>query len=432
MPADIRVPTLGESVVEGTILRWYKQPGDSVKVGDALAELETDKVTVDIPAERSGVLLSILKGEGETVTVGDVMATLEEAGTQAPAEPPAPSNGASGPGASASVDAVSATADAAEHVRVTPLARKLAQEHGVDPAAVAGVGPVGRVRRSDVEQFLSVPPATAPVTARTAMAPGVAAARPPVTLPAPITESARLSSAPAAVGADEERVSMTRRRRTIAQRLVEAQATAAMLTTFNECDMTAIMDMRKRRRDSFRERYGVSLGFMSFFTRAAVGALKAFPRLNAEMRREELVLKRHYDIGVAVDTEEGLVVPVVRNADRLSFVEIERTIGDLAKRARDGKLSIADLQGGTFTITNGGVFGSLFSTPIINMPQAAILGMHRIQERPMVVDGQVAVRPMMYLALTYDHRIVDGREAVQFLVRIKELVEEPERLLTEA
>lgn len=225
---------------------------------------------------------------------------------------------------------------------------------------------------------------------------------------------------------------MTRRRRTIAQRLVEAQVTAAMLTTFNECDLTAIMDMRKRRRESFKERYGVSLGFMSFFTRATVGALKAFPRVNAEIRGDDLILKRHYDIGVAVDTEEGLVVPVVRNADHLSFVEIERTIADLAKRARDGKLSIADLQGGTFTITNGGVFGSLFSTPIINMPQAAILGMHRIQERPVVLDGQVVVRPMMYLALTYDHRIVDGREAVQFLVRIKDLVEEPERLLTEA
>jgi len=224
---------------------------------------------------------------------------------------------------------------------------------------------------------------------------------------------------------------MSRRRRTIAQRLVEAQATAAMLTTFNECDMTAVMDVRKRRRDAFRERYGASLGFMSFFTRATVGALKAFPRLNAEIRGGDLILKRHYDIGVAVDTEEGLVVPVVRDADRLRFVEIEQTIADLAKKAREGKLSIADLQGGTFTITNGGVFGSLMSTPIINMPQAAILGMHRIQERPMAIDGQVAIRPMMYLALTYDHRIVDGREAVQFLVRVKEFVEDPETMLIE-
>ena len=224
---------------------------------------------------------------------------------------------------------------------------------------------------------------------------------------------------------------MTRRRRTIAQRLVEAKSVTAMLTTFNECDMSAIMDVRKRRRDAFREKHGVSLGFMSFFTRAAVGALKAYPRINAEIQGDDLIIKRHYDIGVAVDTEEGLVVPVVRDADRMSFVEIERTIGDLAKRAREGKLSITDLQGGTFTVTNGGVFGSLFSTPILNMPQAAILGMHRIEERPVVRDGQVVVRPMMYLALTYDHRVVDGREAVQFLVRIKELVEDPETLLIE-
>jgi 2-oxoglutarate dehydrogenase E2 component (dihydrolipoamide succinyltransferase) len=250
--------------------------------------------------------------------------------------------------------------------------------------------------------------------------------------PTASSQAGRPASAYPELAAQEERVTMTRRRRTIAQRLVEARATAAMLTTFNECDLTAIMDLRKRRRDSFKERYGVSLGFMSFFTRAAVGALKAYPRLNAEIRGDDLILKRHYDIGVAVDTEEGLVVPVVRNADRLSFVEIERTIADLAKRARDGKLSISDLQGGTFTVTNGGVFGSLFSTPIINMPQAAILGMHRIQERPVALNGQVAIRPMMYLALTYDHRIVDGREAVQFLVRIKELVEDPELLLTEA
>jgi 2-oxoglutarate dehydrogenase E2 component (dihydrolipoamide succinyltransferase) len=421
MPVDIRVPTLGESVVEGTVLRWYKQVGDTVAVGDALAELETDKVTVDIPADRNGTVLSIVKAEGETAAVGDVLATLEEAAEGAVGQSPSPPVAAhaasgAGPAPAASVPAA-ATGPEANHVRSTPMARKLAEERGVNLSSVEGSGPVGRVRRNDVEQFLTAAPAP---TAQTATS---------VTLPAP---TARPASAFPALGEAEERASMTRRRRTIAQRLVEAQATAAMLTTFNECDLTAIMDLRKRRRDSFKERHGVSLGFMSFFTRAAVGGLKAFPRLNAEIRGDELILKRHYDIGVAVDTEEGLVVPVVRNADRLSFVEIERTIADLAKRARDGKLSIADLQGGTFTLTNGGVFGSLFSTPIINMPQAAILGMHRIQERPVALNGQVVIRPMMYLALTYDHRIVDGREAVQFLVRLKELVEDPELLLTEA
>lgn len=422
MPVEIRVPSLGESVVEGTVLRWYKQVGDTVAMGDPLLELETDKVTVDMPAEQAGTLLSTTKGEGETVSVGDVVGTLEESGHtgREPADDSAPAVASGPPTPSVTTGAPAASA-AADHVLTTPMARRLAEEHGVNPAQVEGSGPAGRVRRSDVAQYLSTGPA------QTASVP-----TPPSPLSVPAVPPGPERAAAVPLADFEERRTMTRRRRTIAQRLVEAQATAAMLTTFNECDMTAIMDMRKRRRDSFKERYGVSLGFMSFFTRAAVGALKAFPRVNAEIRGEDLILKRHYDIGVAVDTEEGLVVPVVRAADRLSFVEIERTIGELAKRARDGKLSIPDLQGGTFTITNGGVFGSLFSTPIINMPQAAILGMHRIQERPVVLDGQVAVRPMMYLALTYDHRIVDGREAVQFLVRIKELVEEPERLLTEA
>jgi 2-oxoglutarate dehydrogenase E2 component (dihydrolipoamide succinyltransferase) len=424
MPVDIRVPTLGESIVEGTVLRWYKQVGDTVGVGDAIVELETDKVTVDIPADRNGVVMSITKGEGETASVGDVLGTLDEAaeagGAAAPPATPVEAPKADAPPPSsvdpgAGMAARPGTAEP-EHVRSTPLARKLAEEHGVNLTRLEGSGPVGRVRRSDVEEYLTASPSVAPAP----------------TLAASTGQPGRRGSAFPALGPQEELAAMTRRRRTIAQRLVEAGATAAMLTTFNECDLTAIMEMRKRRRDSFKERYGVSLGFMSFFTRAAVGALKAFPRLNAELRGDDLILKRHYDIGVAVDTEEGLVVPVVRNADRLSFVEIERTIADLAKKARDGKLSITDLQGGTFTVTNGGIFGSLFSTPIINMPQAAILGMHRIQERPVAVNGQVAIRPMMYLALTYDHRIVDGREAVQFLVRIKELVEDPELLLTEA
>ncbi len=428
MPADIRVPALSESVVEATVSTWTKKPGDSVTSGDVVVELETDKVNVEVRADATGILHSIVKHEGDTVTPNELLGTIDsvDAATGTATAPTLPELVSSEQPVAAAPASV-ATAPA-EHIRVTPLARQLAAESGVNLETVVATGPGGRIRRADVEHLVTQTTNSAPVAAP--IQPVAAPPRPvaPAALPAPAATGPAYSPP----SEHEERVPMSRRRRTIAQRLVEAKTVTAMLTTFNDCDLTAIMDMRKRRRDAYREKFGVSLGFMSFFTRASVGALKEFPRLNAEIRGDDLILKYHYDIGVAVDTPEGLVVPVVRDADRLSFVQIERTIAELAKRSREGKLSISDLQGATFTITNGGVFGSLMSTPIINMPQAAILGMHRIEERPVVRDGQVVSRPMMYLALTYDHRIVDGREAVQFLNRIKELVEDPERLLTEA
>jgi 2-oxoglutarate dehydrogenase E2 component (dihydrolipoamide succinyltransferase) len=438
MPVEVRVPSsLGESVVEATVGSWLKGEGETVAAGEALVELETDKVNVEVAAERDGVLERIERRQGDTVRPGEVLAVLADGGAgasgdrarvsgdrarapqaAAPAEP-ATSQG-SAPGArAAEPDAGQAPppqppAPEPDRPHSSPLARRLAEEHGVDLGKVAGTGTGGRVTREDVERFVQEQRKDAP-----AAAPAQPAAPPPA--PAPRAADAR----------GEERVRMSRRRQTIAQRLLEAQRTAAMLTTFNEVDMTAVMALRKRRRDAFKERHGVGLGFMSFFTKAVVGALKAFPRLNAEVQGEEMVLKRYYDVGIAVGVEEGLVVPVVRDADRKSFAEIEREIAELGERARTNKLTLEDLRGGTFTITNGGVFGSLLSTPILSPPQVGILGMHRIQERPVAHDGQVVIRPMMYLALTYDHRIVDGREAVQFLVRVRELIEDPESLLLE-
>jgi 2-oxoglutarate dehydrogenase E2 component (dihydrolipoamide succinyltransferase) len=443
MASEIRVPQLGESVVEATVARWLKKEGEPVELGDAVVELETEKVNVEVAAEARGVLQQILHPEGDTVKVGDTIGMLDGADTAAPqpaatagaqaAGAAAPAPAAPGPPAAAAGSAqappVSAapvaktppeqpTADAADaraepngQHAITPVARRLAEEHGLDPAKVPGSGPAGRVMKEDVLALIQkTEGATAPA----------APAEPPATGPAP-----------AAAGREEERVRLSRRRQTIARRLVEAQQTAAMLTTFNEVDMSAVMEVRKRRRDSFRERHGVGLGFMSFFAKAAVGALKAFPAINAELQGEELVLKRYYDLGVAVSTEEGLVVPVLRDADRKTFAQIEQEIAALATRARERKLSLEDLRGGTFTLTNGGVFGSLLSTPILNPPQVGILGMHKIEERPVAAGGQVVIRPMMYLALTYDHRVVDGREAVSFLVRVKELIEDPEVLLLE-
>ncbi|MCL4540828.1 MAG: 2-oxoglutarate dehydrogenase complex dihydrolipoyllysine-residue succinyltransferase, partial [Chloroflexi bacterium] len=388
-----------------------------IAAGDVLAELETDKVTLEVNAPVGGTLEQILKQAGDTVAMGEIIGSIREAATEDQELP------AMAPAQAASTDTVTPSTESqsgdGEHLRITPLARKLAETLGVNPRQVEPSGPGGRITRTDVAAFRQSPPeGTA-----TLEAPGAQGASAP---------SAVKMQAYSAVAEREEVVPLSRRRRTIAQRLVEAKSMTAMLTTFNEVDMSAVVDLRKRRRDAFKERHMTSLGFMSFFTRAVVGALKAFPHLNSEIRGDNLIIKRHYDIGVAVDTEEGLVVPVVRDADRLTFAEIEQTISDLASKVRTGKLSIADLQGGTFTITNGGVFGSLFSTPLLNMPQAAILGMHRIQERPVVVDGQIVIRPMMYLALTYDHRIVDGREAVQFLARIRELIQDPELLLLEA
>jgi 2-oxoglutarate dehydrogenase E2 component (dihydrolipoamide succinyltransferase) len=365
-----------------------------------LVELETDKVTVEVTASGSGVLSRILKPDGATVTIGELLGVIAEK-VEEPAMPLHDGAGA--------------------RVSATPVARRLAETRGVDIAAIPGSGPGGRVTKDDVIRYGAGEAAPLPTEAVQAVTHQARPAPAPALQPAPVLDDGRR----------EERIRMTRRRQTIAARLVEAQRTAAMLTTFNEIDMSAVIDLRKRHRESFRERHGVGLGFMSFFTRAVIGALKAFPLLNAEIRGDEIIVKHYYDIGIAVSTDEGLVVPVLRNADRLSFAEIERGIEELARRARESKLTIADLQGGTFTITNGGIFGSLMSTPILNAPQVGILGMHKIQERPVALNGQVVIRPMMYVALSYDHRIIDGREAVSFLVRVKELVEDPERLLLE-
>ena len=428
MAVEIRVPALGESIVDAVIVKWLKQPGDSVARSEPVVELETDKVNVEIPADQAGVIESIARAEGDTVAVGELLGMIT-AGDGAAAVAPAaaaPAPAAATTRAPDSVAATSASSAAAAPTaeqsaqRAGPASRRLASERSVDLSIVAGSGPGGRVLPDDVLRHAS---SAAPAAAAPAAAPVPAAA------PAP----AAAASAPASSGREdrEERVRMSRRRQTIAARLVEAQQTAAMLTTFNEVDMSAVMDLRKQRRDKFRERHGVNLGFMSFFTRASVGALKSFPRLNAEIQGNEFVLKHYYDIGMAVGAEEGLVVPVVRDADRKSFAQIEQEIVDLAGKARENRLTLEELSGGTFTITNGGVFGSLLSTPILNTPQVGILGLHKIEERPIAKNGEVVIRPMMYLALSYDHRIVDGREAVLFLARLKELIEDPVSLLLE-
>ncbi len=460
MSVEIRVPTLGESIVDATIASWLKKEGDTIQQGDALVELETDKVNVEVNAEQSGVLQKVVKQEGDTVAVGEVLGLIGEGASSSQPTQEASSNGAketvavttsissppqTAPAESAapqppSVQATSAQQPAQQQTSAeaqrppSPLARRIAAEHNVDIAQVRGTSPHGRITRDDVVNYLEQntqqpaqqqqPVSSAPV------APPQQETAPVIATPAPRATGNGATPSVAPRGR-EERIRISRRRQTIGQRLVEAQHTAAMLTTFNEVDMTAIMDVRSRRKDAFKERNGVSLGFMSFFTKASVGALKAFPRLNAEIQGNEFVLKHYYDIGIAVGAEEGLVVPVLRDADSKSFAQIEREISELAKKARGNTLSLSELQGGTFTITNGGVFGSLLSTPILNAPQVGILGMHKIEQRPIALNGQVVIRPMMYLALSYDHRIVDGSEAVQFLVRIKELVEDPETLLLE-
>jgi 2-oxoglutarate dehydrogenase E2 component (dihydrolipoamide succinyltransferase) len=428
MPVEVRVPTLGESVVEATVGAWLKREGEQVEAGEPLVQLETEKVNVDVAADQAGVLGTIAAQEGQTVHPGDVLGTIQEsvpsssasgAGGPAAVSPPAAVPATSANDVAATAGSVQPAAAAsedqvgeAERPHASPVARRMAEEHGVDLSRVEGTGTGGRVTREDVERHLQ------PAAATTA-------AQPPQPAPLP--------AAPSADGArGETRIRMSRRRQTIAQRLLEAQRTAAMLTTFNEVDMTAIMDIRARRREQFQKRYGVGLGFMSFFTKAVVAALQAFPNVNAEIRGDEIVQKHYYDIGVAVGAEGGLVVPVLRDADKKSFAEIEKGISALAEKARNNTLTLEDLRGGTFTITNGGVYGSLMSTPILSPPQVGILGMHKIQPRPMAIDGQVVIRPMMYLALTYDHRIVDGREAVQFLVRVKDLIEDPTALLLDS
>jgi len=416
MASNIVVPEVGESIVDARVAKWLRKEGDAVSAGDPLVELETDKIDVEVSAPQAGVLKRIDRKDGEDVKVGEVLGVIEDgAGATAAAPTPAQPKSAAPP--------PPATSAPAEKTRATPTARKAAEEHEVDLSRVRGSGDAGRVMKRDVEQAaggangrgVQVPETVKPA------APEQAKARP---VP-PVAEMPR----PASGDRTDERVRMSKRRATIAKRLVEAQSTAAMLTTFNEVDMSAVMALRERHKQSFKERHGVGLGIASFFVKASIGALRAFPRINAEIQGEEMVLKHYYDIGVAVGASEGLVVPVLRDADRMSFSQIEQQIREYAKRAEDGTLSLADLKGGTFTITNGGVFGSLLSTPILNPPQVGILGLHAIQQRPMGVNGQIVLRAMMYVALTYDHRIVDGAEAVQFLVRIKQLVEAPAALL---
>ncbi len=402
MTVEIRVPTLGESVTEATVARWLKKPGEAVARDEPVVELETDKVSLEIPAPAAGRLAEILVEEGADVEVGTVIGRIEE-GAAAEVQP------AAAPAAEEAAPAGEAAVAEAAPVKAGPAARKRAAEAGVDLATIAGSGPKGHVTKADVDA-------------------AVAKMSPP---PEPAAPAAP-SPAAAAPGRREERVRMTRLRKRIAERLKEAQNTAAMLTTFNECDMSAVMALRQRYRDTFEKKHGIRLGFMSFFVKACVEALRTYPLVNAEIDGDEIVYKHYYDIGVAVSTDQGLVVPVLRDADLMSLAEIEKAIADLGRRAREGRLSMEELTGGTFTITNGGVFGSLLSTPILNPPQSGILGMHKIQQRPMVTgSGAIEARPMMYLALSYDHRLIDGRDAVSFLVRVKECIEDPQRLLLE-
>jgi len=411
---EIRVPALGESVAEATIGKWFKKPGDAVAVDEPLVELETDKVTIEVPAPAAGVLADIAAKDGDTVAVGAVLGQIKEGAAGAAVKTaPAAVQSASPPPQSAPAAAPkpAAVTEKPSDAPLAPSVRKLAAESGIDAAGVGGSGKDGRVTKGDMLAAIERAAAAPTPVAATAAAVQMRAPTPP-------DDAAR-----------EERVRMTRLRQTIARRLKDAQNTAAMLTTFNEVDMSHIMVLRTQYRDLFEKKHGVKLGFMSFFVRACVQALKEIPAVNAEIDGADIVYKNYYHIGIAVGTERGLVVPVVRDCDVKSLGEIEKAIADFGRRARDGALKIEEMQGGTFTITNGGIYGSLMSTPILNAPQSGILGMHKIEERPMVVAGKIEVRPMMYLALSYDHRLVDGREAVTFLVRVKECLEDPARLV---
>ena len=429
MTTNILVPELGESVLEATVSRWLKKEGDPVNVGDVLVELETDKVNLEVGAKSPGVLAKIEVPEGGDVKVGEVLGTIDENGKQPEAaaqkEAPKPEKVEEKKQELSRKDGHESEKPVTP--QLTPVAYRLARENNVDISQISGTGTQGRVTKTDVEQFLQGEEKPKE-TGKQSPAESEAESERPESVVQPQVEK---SSSVTTSGRLEERIRMSRRRRTIAQRLLEAHQGTAMLTTFNEIDMSAVMDLRKRRNEEFQKRYGVKLGFMSFFTKAAISALKAFPRLNAEIQGDEIVLKHYYDIGMAIGSEEGLVVPVLRDADHFSFAEIEKGIKHFVEKTEQGKLAIEDLRGGTFTITNGGVFGSLLSTPILNTPQVGILGLHRIEERPIAMNGQVVIRPMMYVALSYDHRIVDGREAVQFLVRVKELLEDPGLMLVE-
>jgi 2-oxoglutarate dehydrogenase E2 component (dihydrolipoamide succinyltransferase) len=412
MTANIVVPTLGESVTEATVAKWLKAQGEPVKADEPLLELETDKVTLEVFAPAAGVLSEIKVDAGQTVEVGAVLGVIGDgAGSAQPAAKPASNEATKAPAKEAAKPTVAAEP-------LAPAVRKLVEENKLDPAEIAASGKDGRLTKGDVLAFLEARGKTTVGPAPTAPAP--AAEKPAAPTPA---------TAARPTGPREERVRMTRLRKRIAERLKQAQNTAAMLTTFNEVDMANVMALRNLHKDAFEKKHGVKLGFMSFFVKACIVALKEIPAVNGEIDGEDVVYKNHYDIGVAVGTEQGLVVPVVRDADQLSFAAIEAKITELGRKARDGKLTIEELTGGTFTISNGGVYGSLMSTPILNPPQSGILGMHKIQPRPMAIGDKVEVRPMMYLALSYDHRIIDGREAVTFLVRVKECIEDPQRIL---
>ena len=421
MATEIRVPTLGESISEATVGQWYKKPGDQVSVDEPLLELETDKVTLEVPSPVNGVIANISVGEGETVEVDALLGTIAEGDVASAPIPDQASNPASTPTQSPETPKPSSTKPAEQEVngmQPAPAARKLMAENNIDPSSVQGSGKRGQILKGDVMSALE----------RSIVAP-IAPAAGLVPAPTPVIEM-RAPGMPEDE-TREERVRMTRLRQTIARRLKDAQNTAAMLTTFNDVDMGAVMELRSEYKDLFEKKHGVKLGFMGFFVKACIQALREVPAVNAEIDGTDVVYKNYYHIGVAVGTEKGLVVPVIREADRMSIVEIEATITDFGRRARDGKLSIAEMQGGTFTLSNGGVYGSLLSTPILNAPQSGILGMHRIEKRPVVHEGEIVARPMMYLALSYDHRLVDGREAVTFLVRVKENLEDPQRLILE-
>jgi len=407
MSSEIRVPTLGESITEATIAQWYKKPGDAVAIDEPLCELETDKVTIEVPAQSAGVLAEVAVAEGETVEVGALLGSIGEGSGEvsiaaaAPEAEKAPEIAAE----TASAAPAASSAPVADTSDLSPAVRRVVEEHGLDPSQISGTGKGGRLTKQDAMAAAATPAASAPAA------------------PSPDMPAA------ASIGVREERVKMTRLRKTIAARLKESQNTAAQLTTFNEVDMGALMQLRRDYKDLFEQKYGARLGFMSFFARACVTALREIPAVNAEIADDEIIYKNFINMGVAVGTEKGLVVPVIRDVQNMGLADIELAVAEMGRKARDAKLSLEDLQGGTFTMSNGGVYGSLMSTPILNMPQSGILGMHKIQDRPVVVEGEVVVRPMMYLALSYDHRIVDGKEAVTFLVRVKECLENPERML---
>ncbi len=412
MSTEIRVPQLPESIADATLVAWHKRPGDPIARDENLADLETDKVVLEVPAPANGVVREIRVQSGAVVKSGDVLAVIEEGAAET-------AKSAGVPAAVTSKAAALPSAEAKDSGRLSPSVRRLVEENQLDPASIPASGRDGRLTKSDVVGYLGKQPAEA--------APAAPAAAAPAPAPRAPTTVARPAAANGA--RQEQRVPMTRLRARIAQRLLEAQSTQALLTTFNEVDLTAVQELRARYKERFEKEHGVKLGFMSFFVKAAIESLKRFPVLNASVDGNDIIYHEYYDIGVAVSTDRGLIVPIVRDADAKGFAAIEKEVADYAKKAREGTLAIEDLTGGTFTITNGGVFGSLMSTPIVNAPQSAILGMHKIQERPMVVHGAIAVRPMMYLAVTYDHRIIDGREAVQFLVAIKDALEDPGRML---